>query len=93
MLEVVFYMFLAGCTDDMTQCQEIASPLTTYASAEDCMSDLASVVQRTRSDWPTTSGVCNGSALDRVAARPDWLAMPVDSEPLTVATMFGKSAS
>ncbi len=86
MLEAVFYLFLAGCSEDMSLCEEIASPSVTFASAEECMSELASAVETAQSDWPVTEGVCRPSAIDRLAARPDWLPMPDALEMIVVAS-------
>jgi hypothetical protein len=77
MLEVVFFMFLAGCSDDMSECSELAGPVTPFASAEACVDALATVTAGVRSDWPITHGICRPSAGDRVAARPDWLPPPL----------------
>ncbi len=89
MFEAVFYLFLAGCSEDMTLCEEIASPDITYVSAEDCMMELASAVDTAQSGWPVTEGVCKSSPIDRIAARPDWLAAPaaaITLEPVVVAS-------
>ena len=92
MIEAVFYLFLAGCSEDMTLCEEIASPDFSYASAEDCLMELASAVDTAQSDWPLTEGVCRSSPLDRVAARPDWLPLTEVSSALETVTVASKSS-
>ena len=92
MFEAVFYLFLAGCSEDMTLCEEIASPAVTFASAEDCLMELASAVDTAQSDWPLTEGVCRSSPLDRVAARPDWLPLTEVSSALETVTVASKSS-
>ncbi len=87
MLEIAFYMILAGCSADLTLCAKLGAPAVAYASADACMQDLAAAVQDFRSGWPSTHGVCRQSSIDRVAARPHW---PVAADsPLAEALAAG----
>lgn len=91
MLETLFYVFLAGCSDDLSQCEQIPGTLQGYPTAQSCEQALSEVFATVRSDWPTTSGICAASATDRIAATPDWLRDTPAGLSLTNADMIGKS--
>ena len=58
MLETVFLMVIAGCSEDMTLCEQLAAPPMPYASNEDCLMALSGAVMQVRSLWPVTRGDC-----------------------------------
>ena len=71
-MDMIFYIFLAGCTHDAALCEPLSVERTTAASQVVCEEMLGERMAGLTAEWPVFMGDCRGAMPDALAAAPAW---------------------
>ncbi len=71
-MEALFFLFLAGCTDDLQLCRPLAAGEEAMAGRATCEAALDLALAAPDPEWPVLLGSCEPGSADRISAAPDW---------------------